>query len=110
MHMSYGKYVSIGCPNLQRFKRRVENGDFDRKPERKKRIKLKKDGVSPANRKIETTIICKQCGDSFTYIRFGGPVKEYCPECRANRCRESSRESWKRLRKKKRGESENDVL
>ena len=102
MHMSYGKYVSIGCPNLQRFKRRVENGDFDRKPERKRRIQLKKDGVSPANSKIETTVSCKQCGVKFTYVRFGGPVKEYCPECRLVRIRESAKRQKQRERERER--------
>ena len=99
----------MGCPDLQRFKRRVENGEFDRKPKSRRRIKLKS-GVSPAGRKIETTITCKQCNRSFTYIRFGGPVKEYCQECRAERARESSKESWKRLREKEKRGEENRTI
>lgn len=97
LHMSYGRYVAMGCPNLQRFKRRVENGEFDRKPKSSRRNKLKS-GVSPAGQKIETTITCKQCSRSFTYIRFGGPVKEYCPECRAERARESTKAAHERKR------------
>ena len=101
LHMSYGKYVSAGCPNLQRFKRRVESGEFDPRPDRTKRIKLK-EGVSPGGRKIETTITCKQCGVKFTYVRFGGPVKEYCPECRLIRMRESTKRQKQRERERER--------
>ena len=112
LHMSYGNYVAQGMPNLQRFKRRVEDGEVD--PLNKKRgrrgmleklatkVTKPKAPPKPKEQKPEFLILnCKICGVEIRWKAKGGPKPQYCPECTRLRRNERQREYNARVKEEK---------
>lgn len=104
--MSYGRFVSIGMPNLQRFKNRVAAGEFDNKPVRARRRAEKpkepKAPPKPKEKKPEFLIVnCKICGVEIRWKAKGGTKPQYCPECTRLRRNERQREYNARVKEKK---------
>ena len=104
--MSYGRFVSIGMPNLQRFKNRVAAGEFDNKPvkarSRPQKPKEPKAPPKAKEKKPEFLIVnCKICGEEIRWKPKGGTKPQYCPECTRLRRNERQREYNARVKEKK---------
>lgn len=98
LHLSYGQYVAQGCPHLQRFKRRVERGEFDAP----KKTRGTRTGKKTISRRMKTsTFVCQQCGKAVTYSHRSGPVKIFCTDCATKRQRENMRMRRERVRAEK---------
>lgn len=101
--MSYGRYVACGMPNLQRFKRRADAGEFDQKPVRARsrkgilaavaaqdkplvpetpEAKKKRKAIAP---ELQARVIpeskCKRCGVVLPPEKRAGKPRIYCPTC-----------------------------
>ena len=109
--MSYGRFVSIGMPNLQRFKNRVAAGEFDNKPVRARRRAEKPKEPKPEPVKKERFIPqpvhliperkCQRCGVTMPAETRAGRGRKYCAECVHTLRNERQREYHKRVREKK---------
>lgn len=111
--MSYGNYVAAGMPDLERFKRAVEKGEFDPTPVRArtkkgtlKAVAAMDGGAAKAKRKeplkVERVdLICKRCGRKFDAVSNMGPVPVFCPECRVIRQEEQRKVNQKAYRERK---------
>ena len=112
--MSYGRFVSIGMPNLQRFKNRVAAGEFDNKPVRARRRaekpkeaaekqppKEKKERFIPQPVHLIPERKCQRCGVTMPAETRAGRGRKYCPECVHYLRNERQREYHKRVREKK---------
>lgn len=115
--MSYGRYVSCGMPNLERFKRRADAGEFDNKPVRarsrrgtlaavaaqdkpegKPEDKPEDKPESKPKRKRPGTALqtvrqigpgkCQDCGAELAAEFRPGPARKFCKECDARRRQE----------------------
>lgn len=101
--MSYGRYVACGMPNLQRFKRRADAGEFDQNPVRarsrkdilaavaaqdkppaaeKPEAKKKRKAIAP---ELQVRVIpeskCKKCGAHLPAEKRAGKPRVYCRAC-----------------------------
>ena len=97
--MSYGVYVSKGMPNLARFKRRADAGEFENKPVRARgrkgtltaQAEQNAQADLPAKRKVprpEHFIPegkCVDCGAVIPSEYRSGAAKKRCPECTKKR-------------------------
>lgn len=95
LHMSYGQYVAMGCPNLHRFKRRVERGEFDPKPpvhrSRKSTLTAVAAKDKPPKKQKKTPIEkpvrviperkCRECQAVIPAEKRPGPPRQLCPAC-----------------------------
>lgn len=95
LHLSYGQYVAMGCPNLQRFKRRVERGEFDPKPPVRRSRKSTLTAVAakdkPPKKQKKTPIEkpvrviperkCRECQTVIPAEKRPGPPRQLCPAC-----------------------------
>ena len=95
LHMSYGQYVAMGCPNLHRFKRRVERGEFDPKPPVRRSRKSTLTAVAakdkPPKKQKKTPIEkpvrviperkCRECQAVIPAEKRQGPPRQLCPAC-----------------------------
>ena len=93
--MSYGRYVACGMPNLARFKRRADAGEFDHKPVRARSRKGVLAAVAAQDKQADTPqkrkaprpehLIpegkCIDCGAVIPAEYRSGPPKKRCPEC-----------------------------
>ena len=120
VHMSYGNYVAAGMPNLERFKRRVVSGEFDR--ERPKRRSRKGTLMAladmdlgdaayqkPKKRELPQYNIpegtCQRCKAVLPAERRRGVQRKYCPECAYKLKRERNTERQRMLREKRKEEA-----
>lgn len=109
--MSYGNYVAAGMPDLERFKRAVEKGEFDPTPVRARTKKgtllalAAKDSrkVRPKAKLKEDrkNLTCKRCGSKFDAISNLGPVPTYCPACKELQHNEQRKIHQKAYRERK---------
>lgn len=117
VHMSYGRYVAAGMPNLERFKRRVASGEFDKKPVRRGRKSLlaavaaksdKRERVVDAPRRMPVYSIpegkCQRCGAVIPAEVRSGVARKNCPECAKALKRERNRAYQKRFYDKQKQE------
>lgn len=99
--MSYGFYVAAGMPNLERFKRAVNSGEYA--PRRRgttppsaaltspltkggERAKTPKRNDRRAERKA---VVCIRCEETFVAEIKAGPLPKYCPKCKELRRKEA---------------------
>lgn len=119
MHMSYGRYVAEGMPNLERFKRRVESGEFDKKPERRGKKGLlaavaaksdKREKIVDTPRRMPVYSIpegkCQRCGAVIPAEVRSGVARKNCPTCAKELKRERNRAYQKRFYDKQKAERE----
>lgn len=94
LHMSYGKYVAAGMPNLERFKRQVNTGKIrtpgQDAPPGKPRKKPGLKGVNNGKRFIAQTK-CIECGADIPSEERNGPRRKFCLECAEERRRHKQR-------------------
>lgn len=115
--MSYGVYVSKGMPNLERFKRRADAGEFDHKPVRARSRKGILTAVAeqtvqadlPEKRKVprpEHFIPegkCVECGAVIPSEYRSGAAKKRCPACTKKRRAEQKKMAMKTFLERQRG-------
>ena len=103
--MSYGRFVSMGMPNLQRFKNRVAAGEFDNKPVRARKQKAVVPPVEtakPAEPEKKTKPVprpehiipegkCKDCGAVLPAENRAGPRRKLCEMCKQEHARAKAR-------------------
>lgn len=103
--MSYGVYVSKGMPNLARFKRRADAGEFDNKPVRARNRKGTLTAVAEQNTAEQAApkkpvprpehVIkegkCKDCGAVLPPEKRAGPARKLCPTCAMEHKRKKGR-------------------
>lgn len=114
MHISYGQYVCMGMPNLQRFKRRVAAGEFDKKPVREKYRKEGQDGEqekpkrkAPRPEHMIPEGKCQNCGTVIPAEYRSGAAKKWCPTCAYERRTAQRRSAVRKfLEKKNKGQGE----
>lgn len=108
--MSYGNYVAAGMPNLDRFKRAVEKGEFDPKISKRGRKGTLLALAAKDNRKARPkaklkedrkNLTCKRCGSKFDAISNLGPVPTYCPACKELQHNEQRKIHQKAYRERK---------
>lgn len=118
--MSYGQYVSKGMPNLERFKRRADAGEFDNKPVRAKNrrgtltaVAAQKPQEAEAPKEPEKPkrpvprpehLIkagkCKDCGAVLPPEKRAGPARKLCPACALEHKRKKNRRSAEKHRER----------
>ena len=103
--MSYGRFVSMGMPNLQRFKNRVAAGEFDNKPVRARWRKAdvpsvedtkpaepeKKPKPVPRPEHLIPEGKCKDCGVVLPAENRAGPRRKLCEACKLEHARAKAR-------------------
>lgn len=111
--MSYGRFVSIGMPNLQRFKNRVAAGEFDNKPvkARSRAEKPKEPKAEPAKEKkgrdsfrpahLIPAGTCQRCGAIIPAENRPGPTRRNCAECARDLRNKRQRDYGRRVRHRK---------
>lgn len=121
--MSYGRYVACGMPNLARFKRRADAGEFDHKPVRARSRKGILAAVAAQDKQAEPEkpkrpvprperLIkagkCEGCGVELPPEKRAGPPRKLCKTCADDRRRERRRLQAERFRERKKGERQKE--
>ena len=106
--MSYGRYVACGMPNLARFKRRADDGEFDHKPVRARSRKGILAAVAaqdkpdepekpkrpvPRPERLIKAGKCEGCGVELPPEKRAGPPRKLCKTCADDRRRERRRKA-----------------
>ena len=121
LHLSYGQYVAQGCPNLQRFKRRVESGEFDPKPPVRRSRKSTLTAVAakdkPPKKQKKTPIEkpvrviperkCRECQAVIPAEKRPGPPRQLCPACAKRlydaRHKAANKKAYEKFKARKKG-------
>ena len=120
--MSYGRFVSMGMPNLQRFKNRVAAGEFDNKPVRARNRKGTLTAVAEQNGQADTPQKrkaprpehfipegkCVECGAVIPSEYRSGTAKKRCPACTKKRRAEQKKMAMNAFLERRKAQREED--